>query len=145
MREGEREREIALTLSMSEKVRERERPMYSELSPFNSYQIDMKVIYEENKINDITPPAFINKYFCPDSCSFLAVMCSRYNRAYSYRCRQVYSVGETAGMILDSKPWLERGDKSYCVHTSTIKFVTCLLLCVINNMSPLCFPEISQI
>lgn len=78
--------------------------MYLELSPFNlTYQIDMKVINEENKINDITPPAFINKYFRPDSCSFLAVMCSRYiYRAYSYRYRQVYSVGETAGMILDS-------------------------------------------
>lgn len=63
---------------MIEKVRERERPMYSELSPFNSYQIDMKVINEENKLNDRTPPAFINKYFRPDSCSFLAVMCSRY-------------------------------------------------------------------
>lgn len=38
----------------------------------------MKVINEENKINDITPPAFINKYFCPHSCSFLADICSRY-------------------------------------------------------------------
>lgn len=104
----------------------------------------MKVINEENKINDITPPAFINKYFRPDSCSFLAVICSRYIEPIVIG-RQVYSVGETAGMILDSKPWLERGDKSYCVHTSTIKFVTHLLLCVINEMSPLYFPEISQI
>lgn len=70
---SERERERDCLDLVNEWKSERKR----ETNVFGTF-LDMKVINEENKINDITPQAFINKYFRPDSCSFLAVMCSRY-------------------------------------------------------------------